>query len=75
MKRIERRVLRDSLRFEELVQGCLEGDAIGELCREGKRVFYACWPKAGPDCLYLEGPTRLSVATKMARKTLEQGEG
>jgi hypothetical protein len=60
--------LRDSQKFDDLVELFLypidnTPSIIGDLCRKGKKVFYAFF-----DGIYYEAPTALQVAQKLASK-------
>ena len=60
--------LRDSQKFDDLVELFLypidnTPSVIGDLCRKGKKVFYAFF-----DGIYYEAPTALQVAQKLATK-------
>ena len=62
--------LRDSQKFDDLVELFLypidnTPSVIGELCRKGKKVFYAFF-----DGIYYEAPTALQVAQKLATKQI-----
>jgi hypothetical protein len=64
--------LRDSQKFDNLVEDFLNPNdktpsPIGELCRKGKKVFYAFF-----DGIYYEAPTALQVAQKLATKHISQ---
>jgi hypothetical protein len=58
--------IRDFQKFDELVELFLypidsAPSVIGELCKKGKKVFYAFF-----DGVYYEAPTALQVAQKLA---------
>lgn len=60
--------LGNSHKFDDLVELFLypidnTPSVIGELCRKGKKVFYAFF-----DGIYYEAPTALQVAQKLATK-------
>jgi hypothetical protein len=60
--------LRDLQKFDNLVEDFLNPSdktpsPIGELCRKGKKVFYAIF-----DGIYYEAPSALQVAQKLATK-------
>jgi len=64
--------LRDSQKFDGLVELFLyptdnTPSVIGDLCRKGKKVFYAFF-----DGVYYEAPTALQVAQKLATKHISQ---
>jgi len=64
--------LRNSQKFDNLVEDFLNPNdktpsPIGELCRKGKKVFYAFF-----DGIYYEAPTALQVAQKLATKHISQ---
>jgi hypothetical protein len=64
--------LRDSQKFDNLVELFLyptdnTPSVIGDLCRKGKKVFYAFF-----DGVYYEAPTALQVAQKLATKHISQ---
>lgn len=60
-KKIE--TLQDAFKFYDLVESFLESDIIGELCRKGKKVFYAFYEN---HTLYYEGQSKIQVAYKLA---------
>ncbi|NDE69451.1 MAG: hypothetical protein EB057_05195 [Microbacteriaceae bacterium] len=55
--------LQDAFRFYDLVEAFLEPSVIGELCRKGKKVFYAFYDNYN---LYYEAPSKIAVAYKLA---------
>lgn len=66
------KTLCDSQKFDDLVELFLypidnTPPLIGELCRKGKKVFYAFF-----DGIYYEAPTALQVAQKLATKHISQ---
>lgn len=64
--------LKDAQNFDNLVELFLyptdnTPSMIGELCRKGKKVFYAIF-----DGIYYEAPSALQVAQKLATKHISK---
>ena len=64
--------LSDSQKFDDLVELFLypidnTPSVIADLCRKGKKVFYAFF-----DGIYYEAPTALQVAQKLATKHISR---
>jgi hypothetical protein len=55
--------LQDAFKFYDLVESFLDSGIIGELCRKGKKVFYAYYENY---TLYYEGQSKIQVAYKLA---------